>query len=133
MLGAIGQAYIVTQFNRLWQYNDEWATVRLGSSFVLGIAAQRAFSAFTELAGGAWALVAGDSRLCTVIEGASFSWVVYIFSHPFMYSDFIAPWSFAAMVICFAWGGGWVSYGLRALQLLGTISFSIYLNHVAVM
>ncbi len=45
--------------------------------------------------------------------------------------DFNAPFVFAALVFCFAWQGGIVSWLFAKLRIafLGTLSYSLYLNH----
>ncbi len=45
--------------------------------------------------------------------------------------DFNSPFIFAALVFCFAWQGGVVSWLFKhsRLAFLGTLSYSLYLNH----
>lgn len=97
------------------------------SAFLLGILTYRAWFATRDSARAR--TVAGWTEPLLVLAV-----VVLLFVPPALQSprDFVGPPLFVALVYVFAFDAGPIARALRRLQWLGTISYSVYLNQIAV-
>jgi peptidoglycan/LPS O-acetylase OafA/YrhL len=97
------------------------------ASFLLGVITYRLYLTYTiklETLFGPTMMELAATGACLVI----FIWREQVFSS----IDFLAPLVFSATIFVFSFEQGLVSKFLRPARYIGQISYSIYLNHIAV-
>jgi peptidoglycan/LPS O-acetylase OafA/YrhL len=102
--------------------------MRCGSRFLLGIFTYCLFD---------WMRGLGETPIgvlpATALEASTLGGVAFLFwsKHglEFKYVNFTSTWLFMLVVLVFAFQRGWLSRALCGLTVLGTISYSTYLNH----
>lgn len=131
----IGQVVLFDSARSLAPRTGVMGLIRCGSSFLLGAAS---YSLHRRLQG--WPALQpqaceGTAKLVhTVLELVLSVLTITFFAEHLRYAsshDFAAPWLFAIVVLCFAREEGLLSQFLCNLELLGLISYSVYLNHTA--
>lgn len=127
--GAIaGQSLLYTFVGSLATMGGVHGLLRCGSSFMLGCAGyilHRRLRKVYDCDGFSTPVVtAMESVLCMINFCMISEHRKFASPH-----DFIAPWVFMVTVMCFAREQGLISKALRHLEILGAISYSIYLNH----
>jgi len=132
LCSALCQLYLFSTYGCLDVYASTiGAGSRCASSFLLGICAHRLFiwsRGTTSPADQALGAVAA-----TILETFLLGGVVFAVLAPFKHLDFLTPWWFVLVVVCFAHQRGWLSQVLYRMRFLGTISYSIYLNQQVVL
>ena len=95
------------------------------SAFVLGILAYRAWRLLRGISWPPILALGVEGLLCVLL------WVIFFkLNGNWRSAEIFAPFAFAAIVVVFALEQGLLAWLLRKLQWLGTISYSIYLNHL---
>jgi len=125
------QMYLYNTVGSLSTLGGIVGMVRCMSSFLLGAAT---YPLFRQLAPW-WSERLGPFS-CTLLESTLVILVMSFFGEARAYAsdhDFVGPWLFALVVLCFALEGGVLSLWLGKLDILGLISYSIYLDHRVVL
>lgn len=132
VVAALGQGLLFMQAGSLATTGGYFGLIRCSSSFLLGIGGymlhRRLLFDFD---------CEGFSTAVMTTMEAVLSFLLFcVFAESRTYAsthDFFAPWIFVLVVMCFAREQGFISKALCYLELLGTISYSIYLNHRALL
>lgn len=102
--------------------------VRGWASFALGILAYRTWVAIPKSTAHAWIAQFTEVALITSIIA-----LITLRNGKMRELDFLAPFLFFLITLCFAFEAGIISKCIARIKRLGTISYSIYLNHLIVL
>jgi peptidoglycan/LPS O-acetylase OafA/YrhL len=98
------------------------------ASFVLGVLAYRAYRVLSGVRIAAWLLMAAQLFSLGLVL-----FLLFGRQGALRILDLFAPFVFAALVLLFAFEGSLLARLLGKLKWLGTISYSVYLNHLIVL
>ncbi|PKF61967.1 hypothetical protein CW745_08245 [Psychromonas sp. psych-6C06] len=115
----------------LWGYLNA-GLVHCFAGFFLGMVVYRAYRAIEQMPTPNYRPIT-KKLIMTVIEIALLVACFYLMVHTNIRArtDFIAPMLFSITILVFVFQAGWLSdlFRITRLDYLGTLSFSIYLNH----
>jgi len=126
--GSICQCMLYYQAGSLATTGGYFGILRCSSSFMFGIGTYMMHVRLVKN----WDCEGFSHLVVTSLEAVLCFILFCIFNQENMYAsttDFVAPWIFCLIVMIFAREQGLISQALGCLEILGTISYSIYLNH----